>query len=127
MYRLQRKNVDQSNEEDISSEEEATCIQLVMIWEIDSPKEFHVDSYLIEHDKGHVWNGDRLMKLASKYELVDIRHSLIEDTYLMHDNTVLMTSWNTTHEEERYKLEMTISEASIKDDSRRPWYIDVDG
>jgi hypothetical protein len=43
----------------------------------------------------------------------------------MHDNTVLMTSLNVTREE-CYKLEMTISEGSIKDDTQRPHYIDMD-
>jgi hypothetical protein len=125
MYKLQRKSVDQSNKEDIASEEEATCVQLVMIWKIDSPKGFYINSYLIEHDGGHVWDRVRLTLLAYKCELVNIQHSPIEETWLMRDHTVLMTSLNATCEEECCKLEMTISETSIKDDTMRPMYIDL--
>jgi hypothetical protein len=125
IYKLQRKNMDQSNEEAISSEEETTCTQLLINWRVDSSKEFHVVSHLVEHDKGHVWNGAVLMRLAENCELYGIQHDLIEDTWLMHDNTALMTKMNVTREEECYKLEMTLSETSIKDDTRRPWYIDI--
>jgi hypothetical protein len=124
MYKLQRKNFDQPDEKAIFSEE-VKCIQLVITWKVDSQK-FYVNSYLIEHDEGHVWDRVRLTLLAYKCELVSIQHSLIEDTWLMHDNTVLMTSLNATHEEERYKLEMTISEANIKDDTQRPDYVDLE-
>jgi hypothetical protein len=39
---------------------------------------------------------------------------------------VFMTRVNVTCEEEYYKLEMTISEGSVQDDTRRIRYIDVD-
>jgi hypothetical protein len=125
MYKLQRRNTDQSNEEAISSEE-ATCTQLLMIWEVKNYNEFYVDLYLIEHDKRHVWDRDRLIKLVSNFELINVQDGPIEETWLMRDNAVLMTSLNATHEEERYKLEVTISEVSIKDDTLRLWHIDLD-
>jgi hypothetical protein len=33
---------------------------------------------------------------------------------------------NVTHEGGCYELDMTISEATIKDNTRRPWYLDLD-
>jgi hypothetical protein len=45
---------------------------------------------------------------------------------LTHDGIAFMTSLNTTCEAECYKLEMTISEASVNGDTQRPWHIDSD-
>jgi hypothetical protein len=126
LYRLQRKNTDQTNEKIISSKEEATCIQLVIVWRVTSSKEFHVVLHLIEHDKGSIWDRNRLMKLVESYKLFNIRHGLIEDTWLMYDDTVLMTRANATCEKEYYKLEMTVSDGSIKDDTWRPQCVDLD-
>jgi hypothetical protein len=81
---------------------------------------------LIEHDKNSVWNRDKLLQLTERYKPVNIQYDSIEETYLMHDNTVLMTSVNVTQEEECYRLEMTLSEGSVKDDTRRLHYFDVD-
>jgi hypothetical protein len=126
MYKLQRKATDQSNEDVTSSENEATCIQLIIIWKINSFKEFFTASYLLEHKKDYFWDRNELLRLNEHYKLTNIQHGIIENTWLMHDNTVLMTSLNVTHEEEYYKLKMTISEESVKDDTQRPRYIDVD-
>jgi hypothetical protein len=125
MYKLQRKNINQFNEDTISSEDETTCIQLIIIWNVNSSKEFSVALDLIEHDKGHFWNRASLMELAKRYKLFDMQYVPIEGTYLMHDNIVLMTRINVACEEGCYKFEMTISEGSVKDDTQRPQYIDV--
>jgi hypothetical protein len=123
MYEL--RNEKQSNKDVISSEDEARCIQLLIIWKVNNSKEFYVDPLLIEHDKGRIWDRDKLMRLANRYKVYDI-HGFIEETYLMHDNTVLMTRVNVAHEEACYKLEMIISKGSIKYDTQRLVYIDVD-
>jgi hypothetical protein len=125
MYELQRKNTDGINEEVISNEE-ATCIQLFVAWKIDSSEEFYVVSDLIEHDKNRVWDRIGLMELAEHCKLFNIQHSLVEYTYLMRDNTALLKRVNIITEEECYKLEITISKTSIKDDTRRPKYIGLD-
>jgi hypothetical protein len=119
MYKLQRKNTDQFNEE------ESTCIQLFIFWEVDSSKKPEVYSYLIEHDKSYIWDEDRLMRQIFWCDLFDIQYGPIEETWLVYDNAVFMTSVNVTCEEGCCKLEMTISEGSIKDDTRRPLYIDM--
>jgi hypothetical protein len=126
IYRLQGKNIDQSNEDTMSSEDEATCIQFVMVWRVYDSGKVYVNSLLIEHDKDCVWDGDKLMKFVDWHKQYDIQHGLIEETWLMYDNTVLTTRMNETYEEECYKLEMTISEGNINKDTRRLWYIDVD-
>jgi hypothetical protein len=126
MYKLQRKNANQSNDTIIFNGNEAPYTQLFIIWKVNNSKEFCMVSDLIEYDKGHVWNRIELMRLAKCYELYDIQHGPIEKTYLMRDNAVFMTRVNVTREEECYKLEITISETGIRDDTWRPQYIDVD-
>jgi hypothetical protein len=130
-----RFNVESDQDESISilmcrlgrmnefNEDEATCIQLVIVWRIDRFKRLLVVTYLVEHDKSRVWDRNMLMKLARWYKLFDIQHVPIEDTWLMHDNTVLMTSLNVIHEKEYCKLEMTIAETSMKDNTQRLIYI----
>jgi hypothetical protein len=125
MYKLQGKNTAQFNEDGIYSEE-ASCIQLFMVWSVNDHGNFSVFSCLIEHDKNCVWNRDRLMRLTNSHWLKFI-HGPVETTYLMRDNTVLMTRMNVTREEEYHRLEMTISETSVKDDTWRPKYIDANG
>jgi hypothetical protein len=117
MYRLQRKNTEQTDE--------ATYLQLFIIWKVNSSKEFSVVSNLIEHDKSHVWDRDSLLKLAERYELANVQSKSIEDTWLMRDNTMLMTWMNITREK-CYKLEMILAKTSIKDSARRPQYIHLD-
>jgi hypothetical protein len=117
------KNVKQLNEEVIS---DGVYIQLVMIWKVHKSGRFYAYSFLIEHDKSRVWKRGELMKLAQHYESFIIQHGPIEDTWLMHNNTVLMIRANVTFEEEYYKLEMTISEGSINKYTRRIWYIDAE-
>jgi hypothetical protein len=117
MYEIKRKNTNEFNE--------ATCTQLVMIWKVDKFKKIRLIQRLIEHDKGRVWDRDKLMELTNRYESYDIQHDSIEETWLMRDYTVLMIGVNVTRGA-WYELEMTISETSIKDNTQRPQYIDVD-
>jgi hypothetical protein len=118
IYKLQRKNANQFDEE------ETTCIQLVMIWNVNNSREFRVISDLIEHDKGYVWDRFGLMELSECYALSNMQYGPIEQTWLMHDNTGLMTNMNATRGA-CCKLEVMISEASINKDTQRPWYFDV--
>jgi hypothetical protein len=126
MYELRKNNTKQFNKNTISSEDEATCIQLVMIWKVYEAGKLHVRSTIIEHDKGCIWDRDNLMKLARCYKLCDIQHFTVENTCLMHDNTVLMTRVNVTLEEECYELGMTISQGNLNEDVWRLCYIGID-
>jgi hypothetical protein len=119
MYNLQRKNTNQPNEE------EATYIWFVVVWEINSSREFCVVSLLIEHDKGYFWNIDNIVKLINHYKLFNIQYGPIEEIYLIYDNVVLMTSLNVSCEAECYKLEITIFEGSINEYTQRLQYIDL--
>jgi hypothetical protein len=126
MYQLKRKNKKQFNKDAISSEDETSCTQLIVIWKVNNFKEFRVVSRLIEHDKGRTWDIDNLMKLAKWYQLYDTRVP-IEYAYLVHDNIVLITRVCATREKEYYKLEMTIFEGSTNDGIWKPRYIGLKG
>jgi hypothetical protein len=119
MYRLERKDTDEINE--------ATCTQLTMIWKVDKFKRFHLVPHLIEHDKGRVWDKYKQTRLAQECTLSSTPSDFIEDTWLIYNDVVLIIRMNVTYETECHKLEVTISETTIKYDTQRPWYFDLDG
>jgi hypothetical protein len=114
IYKLEKKNVSH----------QATNTRLVIIWHVNETRGFRLVSYLEAYDQSHIWDKYRLKRLAEHSKVYSIQHDPIEERWLMYDHTVLMTRVNTTCEEACYKLEMTISEASINEDTRRPLYID---
>jgi hypothetical protein len=125
MYELRGKDTGQFDGNTISREDGEKRIQIFIIWKVNAPREFCVYSFLIEHDSGRIWDRDKLMELAKRHTLHDMQHGPIEYTCLVHDNTVLGARVNAAHDE-CYKLKVTIFEINIKDDTWRPWYIDVD-
>jgi hypothetical protein len=122
IYEVQRHNADQSIVNAVSREK-TMCTWLAIIWKINHRKEFLTASYLIEYDENRGWNRDKLMKLVKYYELTNIQNGSVEETWLMHDNTVLLTKLNVTHKVS-YNLGVTISETGMGDDTRRPLYFD---
>jgi hypothetical protein len=126
IYELKRKNTKNFNRNIISSEDEATYFQLFVKWGFNSSKEFRVNLRVIEHDKSHIWDRDKLMELAKLHQLYDIQHGPVEYACLMCDNTVLRARMNATREEECYKLEITIYEGSVDEDTQRIQYLDMD-
>jgi hypothetical protein len=64
MYKLKRKNMKQFNKYAIYNEDEARCIQLLTIWNVNNSKEFRVVSRLIEHDEEHTLDKYSLMRLS---------------------------------------------------------------
>jgi hypothetical protein len=115
LYKLQKKHT-----------YDVSCTRLLMAWEVRESGELFIVSHLIGYDKGRGWNKNRLAKLMKRHRIVaDMRHGPIEDAWLMYDNTVLMARVDVIRERAYYKLEMTISEGSINEDTRRPWYIDM--
>jgi hypothetical protein len=119
MYKLQGKNMYQFNDE------EAKHMELVVIWKV-YRSEFDVYPFITEHEKDDILERKRLLKLARNYRPNNVQNNSTENTWFMDDHTVLMIRLNVNHEEECYKLEMTLSETSIRDDTQRPWYFDED-
>jgi hypothetical protein len=127
MYRLRKKNTDQSNEDAISSEDEVKHIQFVLTWVAYRFEIPYIYLRLIEHDKNRVWDRIGLMKLAGGYKEYYYSQRYPEErTYLMRDNTMLMTRVDMTRERACYKIEMTISKTDKYYFSEKTEYIDVD-
>jgi hypothetical protein len=105
---------------------EATWTQIFMFWSVHESGELFLTLYLIEHDKSDVLDKNRLMRLIEDWKGFNIRCNLIEETWLMHDNIMLMLKINVIREAKYYKLEMTISETSVRDDTWRLHYYDMD-
>jgi hypothetical protein len=121
-YKLKRKDIGQSNEKDISNEDE-TCIRFFVTWAY--RENFIVFSFLTEHDKSHALDEYGLVKINVDNGTA-LNHASSEYTYLMYDNTALIVRIDKAYEEEYYKIDITISKTSIKYDTRRLWYVDMD-
>jgi hypothetical protein len=95
-------------------------IRLIVDWEVFRPDKCHARSTLVEPESTVSWGVFELVDLYENRGPDDIKHAPIE-TYLMSDNRVLMTKMNLNREEECCKLEITISETSIRNEyTQRP-------
>jgi hypothetical protein len=126
IYRLQRKSCncnDQSNANSALTKGISTNIQLVVIWRVYNSYKFHVNVMVIEHGDVITWDEDKLKRLYSMHRALHTYGPIIEDTWLLDDETVIMIS-------SRLKvgrtIEITISEGASKDSLIRPIWISSD-
>jgi hypothetical protein len=104
MYELRRDHVG------------STRIQLLVAWESRDYKKFYVYVRLIECNEALVWNEAKLNEYYQRYiNRLSKYTSPIEDTWLIHDGTVLKTKLELTFVRRDGRLNVTISEG-IKDD-----------
>jgi hypothetical protein len=64
-----------------------------------------------------------LMKLVNHYKLVNIQYDPIEETWLIHDGTVLVTRLELNFAQRYGILNVTISEGIRDDHIKRPIWI----
>jgi hypothetical protein len=123
MYRLQRKRRieinDQFNEGSTYTEDTSTCLQLLLIWGYNDAYGFSGRALLIKHSNIITWNEDTLEKLHSMHLSLCRNDIIIEDTWLLDNTTVLMTTSNWKGAGD----EITISEGIRKDDSMEPLWV----
>jgi hypothetical protein len=123
IYKLQRKKYlkfnSQSNTDSAFAEDASTSLQLLVIWRFNANK-FSVRALLIKHSNTITWNEDTLKKLYSMYLSLCRDDDIIEDTWLLVDETVLMTTskWMMGH-----AFEIAISEGTRKDDTMVPLWV----
>jgi hypothetical protein len=122
LYKLCRRSHnsdDQSNAD--NTKDTSTNIQLLVIWRSVNRYEFRVNAILIKHESTITWDKEKLMKLCSMYRTLNKYDRIIEDTWLLDDEAVLMTilKWGA----EKHTIEITISEATKKDDSIEPLWV----
>jgi hypothetical protein len=124
IYKLHRKKLpesnDQSNENNIFAEDSLASIQLLIIWRFNNQYDFCVRALLIKHSNTITWNEDTLEKLHSMHLSLCRDDDITEDTWLLDDETVLMTTskWEVGH-----TVEITISEGTRKDDTIEPLWV----
>jgi hypothetical protein len=143
IYKLQRKrhakSNNQFNADNALTEVSSTNVQLLVIWKYDAwDNEFSVCALLIKHGSTIIWDAYKLEKLHSihlallnkdlfiiigdKYGsdlLIEFKEDpfAIEDTWLLNDATVLVTSkWK----KESRTFEIAISKGTRKDDIMEP-------
>jgi hypothetical protein len=115
IYKLQRKgrlkSNDQSNVDSAFTEDSSTSFNRTG---------YSVRALLIKHGNIIDWNEDTLEKLHSMYHAL-CRDDEIEDTWLLDDATVLMTT--SKWKKDSHAFEITISEGIRKDDSMGPLWV----
>jgi hypothetical protein len=126
IYKLQKKNVKsnvQSNENNAFAKGTSTSLQLLVIWECNKSK-FSVRALLIKHSNIITWDEDTLEKLYIMYCVLCRDESIIEDTWLLDDATLLMTTskWET----KSCISEIIISEGTREDGAMNPLWISLD-
>jgi hypothetical protein len=128
IYKLQKRQTHESTETDKSTSSNA---HLLVIWGIYEHKELlYADVLLVEHDKGFILSSDRLENLYHEnFRLEWDLDSAIEwftdsakKTWLMDDNTVLMTTFEIMNED--FILNITISEVERDNSTRMLAHID---
>jgi phage gp46-like protein len=130
LYKLQRKKSLESNVSNTSTEDTSTSLQLLIMWKSNDWYNFSVRALLVKHSNVIMWNEDTLKKLHSMHRVLldkglsinfgDMlrEHYSIEDTWLLDDSAVLITT--TEWEKENRRFEITLSEGTREDDYIEP-------
>jgi hypothetical protein len=124
IYKLQRKKQLESNNQSdadvLSAEDASTSLQLLVIWRSDDQHrdKLFIRALLIKHSNTITWDRDTLEKLHSIYLALFRDDRNIKDTWLLDDETVLMTTSNWKYVS--YTTKITISEGTREDDSTEP-------
>jgi hypothetical protein len=124
LYKLQKKkhlkSSDQFNADSEFTEDSSTSLQLLVIWRFNESYWPCVRALLIKHSNTITWNKDTLEKLHSMHSSLCGDDDVIEDTWLLDDATVLMTT-------SKWKVgqinEIIISEGVRKDGVIEPLWV----
>jgi hypothetical protein len=114
IYKLQRKSHKSNNQsgmDSTSTEDTLTSLQLLVIWKSVNKCIFSARALLIKHSNVITWDKDTLKKLHSMHLALCKEDHIIEDTWLLDDATVLVT----TLKWKKDRDEITISKGTRKD------------
>jgi hypothetical protein len=116
LYKLQRKNGLKSNVD--NTKDTSTNIQLLVIWKFDGDYIFCVNLVLIKHSNTITLDENKLERLHSMHRALHNNDHAIEETWLLDDATVLMTTlkWGKVN----HAIEITLSKGTRKYDSITP-------
>jgi hypothetical protein len=127
IYKLQMKkrceSSDQSNVDNMPTEDTSTSLQLLVIWKSNDMDKYRlfVRALLIKHSNTIIWNEDTLEKLYSMYLAPFGDDCNIKDTWLLDDATALITTsnWNDMN----FETKITISKGTREGDSIEPLWV----
>jgi hypothetical protein len=114
LYKLRRRSYNPNNPSDADNiRDTSTSIQLLVIWRVDNNYKFYVNAMLIKHNNIITWDDNKLKKVYSMHHTLQTYEHTIEDTWLLDDATVLMTTlkWGRTVR----AIEITIAERAKED------------
>jgi hypothetical protein len=115
----------QSEHGRFGNQPESTYIQLFIVWKYEVYKELRVCTHLVECDEYVRWNEAKLEEYYQRYaNQLSTYTGPIRDTWLMHDNRVLMTVSELYFTQSDSILNITISESVEDEHSKRPKRID---
>jgi hypothetical protein len=102
-------------------QQESTYIQLLVTWKSQGCKELYVGVHLIEYGIQINWCKIRLEEYYQRYtSQLKTYTGPIEDTWLIHDNTVLMTRLEFDFTQRDGVLNITISKGAKNEHTKRP-------
>jgi hypothetical protein len=103
----------------------STHIRFFVAWKSKGYKKFRVFLQLIEYDKQIDWNENKLEEYYHKHvNQLGTYIDPIKDTWLINDGTVLMTKLELDFMQRDGRLNITISESTRDNHTRRPVWID---
>jgi hypothetical protein len=122
LFRLQRYSNRQRNmDESITETNEATCIQMLIVWEVKDSKSF-VCVLWVEHTKAFTWDKDKLKKLYNKnlnwFKEFDYFRI---NTWIMDNHIALKTIFNASDLKRIPKLDVSISEERYVEAMKTLW------
>jgi hypothetical protein len=108
------------------SNDEAKCIQMFIAWKVKNSKLFLYVA-LVKHLKEFTWNEDKLRNLYYKnHSWLKEYNNTRSDAWLMDDNIVLKTTFNTRDLKNIPELSISISEEEKNDGAMRPLCIHLE-
>jgi hypothetical protein len=101
-------------------------IRLFVAWKSEGYKKFRVFVHLVEYEKWHGWGKNELEEYFQRYaSQFCIYTGPIRNTWLMPDDTVLMTESELDFTQRDGVLNITISEGTKGEHAKRPEWVDL--
>jgi hypothetical protein len=121
IWKLQRRPADESIE---SGKDISSIVYLLVVWGT-FRSNLESDALLVEHKKGFDWDEDNLLKFYSENsERFRWSRSSTTETWLLDDNTTLMTTLKIINDNRMFDI--TISEVERNNNARIPMRIDLE-
>jgi hypothetical protein len=117
IYKIQKRQPHESTE---INEDTSSAAHLLVVWRISESKKLYADVLMVVHDK--ILDKDDLRELYRKnFDRFRLCPDAATKTWLLDDNTALMTTLNIMKKE--HVLDITLSEVEKDNNAREPAHI----